>query len=95
VDRHALALLIPILALSIPVIGLFFRGLQRLAQTRLEMARLQAGGLGGTESELAGLRADVDDLRRELSEVQERVDFAERLLSQPREVNRPPGPGLS
>lgn len=93
-DRHALVLLIPILALSIPVIALVFRGLQRLAQTRLEMARLQAGGLGGAESELAGLRADVDDLRRELSEVQERVDFAERLLSQPREVSRAPSQGL-
>ena len=93
-DRHVLALLIPLLALSIPVVALIFRGLQRLAQTRLEMARLQAEGPAGVDSELAGLRADVDDLRRELGEVQERVDFAERLLSQPREAGRPPGVGL-
>jgi hypothetical protein len=30
-------------------------------------------------------------VRRELAEVQERLDFAERLLSQAREVDRLPG----
>ncbi|MEO8139967.1 MAG: hypothetical protein ABI742_09985 [Gemmatimonadota bacterium] len=86
-----LALLIPILALSIPVIAVLFKGLQRLADTRLEEARLHAGS-GGSGEELAGLRAEVEDLRRELSEVQERVDFTERVLSQPRDANRLPGP---
>ena len=85
-----LALLIPILALSIPVIAVVFKGLQRLAETRLEEARLHAGS-GGSPEELSGLRAEVDDLRRELSEVQERVDFTERVLSQPRDPNRLPG----
>ncbi|MDQ3137413.1 MAG: hypothetical protein M3Q93_07490 [Gemmatimonadota bacterium] len=90
-DRHSLALLIPILALTIPVIAMIFKGLNRLAQIRLEEARLRIGSLtGGAELELAGLRGDVDDLRRELSEVQERVDFAERLLSKPREAARSP-----
>jgi len=93
VDQHILALFIPILALSIPVLALVFRGLHRLAQTRLEEARIRAGSLGGADEELAALRAEVDDLRRELGEVQERVDFTERILSKPRDVDRPLGPG--
>jgi hypothetical protein len=38
-------MLIPILALSIPVIALIFRGLKDLARLRLEEARARAGGL--------------------------------------------------
>ncbi len=83
-DQHIIVLFIPILALSIPVIALLFRGLNRLAQTRLEEARVRAGSLSGADEELVALRAEVDDLRRELGEVQERVDFAERLLAQKR-----------
>jgi hypothetical protein len=83
VDQHILVLFIPILALSIPVLALVFRGLNRLAQVRLEEARIRAGSPGGADEELALLRAEVDDLRRELSEVQERVDFTERVLSKP------------
>ena len=37
------------------------------------------------------LREEVRDLRRELSEVQERLDFTERLLSRTREAERLPG----
>lgn len=94
-DQHILALFIPILALSIPVIALVFRGLNHQAQIRLEEARIRAGSLGGADDEVAALRAEVDDLRRELSEVQERVDFTERILSKPRETDRPPGPGAA
>jgi hypothetical protein len=94
-DQHILALFIPILALSIPVIALVSRGLNRQAQIRLEEARIRAGALGGGEEELAALRAEVDDLRRELGEVQERVDFTERILAKPRDPNPPPGPGAA
>jgi hypothetical protein len=34
------------------------------------------------------LEAEVGDLRRELSEAQERLDFAERLLAQDAEARR-------
>jgi hypothetical protein len=37
-----IALLIPIFALAIPLAGIIFFGLQRLARTRLEEARLRA-----------------------------------------------------
>ena len=37
------------------------------------------------------LRAEVEALRQELAELQERVDFAERLLAQRRDAGRLPG----
>lgn len=91
-DRQVIALLIPIFALAIPLAGIIFVGLQKLARTRLEEARLRAGVLEkGSEEEIAALREEVGELRRELGDVQERVDFAERLLSQAREGERLPG----
>ncbi len=42
----------------------------------------------GAPSDVAALRADVEDLRRELAEVHERLDFAERLLAKTREADR-------
>jgi hypothetical protein len=93
-DKQVLALLIPILALAIPVAGIVFHGLQRIARMRLEETRLKAGGLDrGVEVEIAALREDVADLRRDLGDVHERLDFAERVLSQAREVERLPGRG--
>jgi hypothetical protein len=91
-EKQVIALLIPIFALAIPLAGIVFFGLLKLARTRLEEARLRAGVLDrGAETEIAGLRDDVGDLRRELSELQERMDFAERLLSQARDMERLPG----
>lgn len=91
-EKQIIALLIPIIALAIPLAGVIFFGLQKLARTRLEEARLRAGTLDrGAETEIVALRDDVGDLRRELSDLQERMDFAERLLSQAREVERLPG----
>jgi hypothetical protein len=47
-------------------------------------------GTGGSErqAQLDELDAEVDQLRRELSEAQERLDFAERLLAQRPESRR-------
>jgi hypothetical protein len=91
-DKQVIALLIPIVALAIPLAGVIIYGLLRVARMRLEEARVNAGALGkGSEAEIAILRDEVGEVRRELGEVQERLDFAERLLSQAREVNRLPG----
>lgn len=90
--QHVLPFFIPIVALSIPLAGVIFFGLQKLARTRLEEARVRAGELGaGGEAELTALRDEVGDLRRELGELQERMDFTERMLTQAREMERLPG----
>jgi hypothetical protein len=44
-----------------------------------------AGRHGEADPETQRLRQDVDDLRAELAAVQERLDFAERLLSRGQE----------
>ena len=45
-------------------------------------------GLGEFQSRLEGLEAEVAELRQELSETQERLDFAERLLAKEPETRR-------
>ena len=92
-DRHALALLIPILALSIPVLGIALHGLQKYWRLRIEEARIRAGSLGaGAEAELSELRAELAHVREELAEVHERLDFTERLLARRADHDRLPGP---
>lgn len=67
-------------------------GLWAQGRLRLEEARWRGGALDtGSEVESAALRDEVGEVRRELGEVQERLDFAERLLSQAREGDRLPG----
>jgi hypothetical protein len=88
-DAGAIAVLIPIFALSIPIAGIIFHGLQKVARLRVEEARVRAGALDGpTATEVSALREEVGEVRRELAEVQERLDFAERLLTRGREAER-------
>ena len=64
-------------------------GLWAQRRMRSEEAHAPADALDqGSEGEIEALRDDVGDMRRELTEVQERLDFAERLLSQAREGDR-------
>jgi hypothetical protein len=46
---------------------------------------------GGAPAGDPGLAAEVDHLRGRLAEVEERLDFAERLLAQVREADQLPG----
>ena len=67
-------------------------GLWAQARIRLGEARSREGTLDkGNEVEIPALRDEVGEVRRELGEMHERLDFAERLLSQAREADRPPG----
>lgn len=75
----ALEVLIPIIA-----IGGFFGSVIAFILSRAYMAKLKAQGeaaqAGGGQGEVL---AAVDELRREVAELAERVDFAERLLAKP------------
>ncbi len=87
-DARALSMLIPIMALAIPVSAIIVGGLSKMWKMRLEEAKLRAGTLDSSaESELAQLRNEMDQVRGELAEVHERLDFTERLLA--RNADRP------
>jgi NAD(P)H-dependent flavin oxidoreductase YrpB (nitropropane dioxygenase family) len=93
-DRQTLALMIPIIAMLIPISAIVMAGMHRMARLRLEEARARAGVLpDGTLAELDQMHGELDQVRRELAEVQERLDFAERLLAQRHEPDRLPGKG--
>ncbi|HXM38657.1 MAG TPA: hypothetical protein VN908_08370 [Gemmatimonadales bacterium] len=84
-DRQTLALLIPIMALSIGLAATILRGLVRLQKAR------GAGGIPADEDFAARLDAveqEVGSLRQQLAEAQERIDFAERLLARPRDERK-------
>lgn len=69
-------------------------GLWAQRRMRLEEGPPRTDALGqGSGDEIAALRDEAGEVRRELSEVQERLDFAERMLSKAREVDRGPPPG--
>lgn len=74
------------LAVLIPLLFVFFSGLVVLSKTAIgkALARRIGGDVGNTpalEGEVRELRAEVDALRSELMETQERLDFAERLVA--------------
>jgi hypothetical protein len=52
-----------------------------------------AGRTGPDDAEVQSLRADVEDLRARLGETEERLDFAERLLSNQRDAEQLPRSG--
>ena len=70
---------------------LIFVGIPAL--TIIKVARMRASRLGSpapdVTARLEALESGVQDVQRELAETQERLDFAERLLSKAREDRRP------
>jgi len=84
-----LGVLIPIFAMAIPVAAVVMNGLQKIWRLRLEEARTRAGLVDGSAAnEMAALREDVEQMRHELDEVHERLDFTERALTQSRQRQR-------
>ena len=91
--------LVPIFGMITGVIttGLFFLGIVKLAQSQVgaALARRLQGHSAGADAEFAAelsyLRDQVDSLRNELTETQERLDFAERMLAKGRTPERLPG----
>ncbi len=80
-DKQTMALMIPVLALSIPVVAIIFGSLVKMAKFKAEASH---GALANPEMDhrLAALEDEVVTLREDLSETQERLDFTERMLAQ-------------
>ena len=85
-DNGTLALLIPVLALAIPVCAVIFGGLAKVARYRAEAA--SKGPSPEIDSRLQALEQEVSSLRQDLGETQERLDFTERLLARAKEDKR-------
>jgi len=77
-NPEAVAVLIPIVA-----IGGFFGLMIVRTLSKAYTAKLQAGNQAGAGSQARQeeLAATVEELRREVAELAERVDFTERLLA--------------
>jgi hypothetical protein len=86
-DRHALAILIPIIVMG-------FGGLISFSYTPLGRALAKRiGGQAGNpelEGRVGQLEADLDAVRHELEASHERIDFAERALAQVKEQRQLP-----
>lgn len=84
------------LAVMIPVLAVFFGGIVILSKTIIGQAiARRIGGHGWSETEhrrLEELEEEMGQLRQELVEAHERIDFTERLLASGRreaEADRP------
>lgn len=82
---NGIFVLIPIMVLGIAVAGIVSSSLLKLQRLRLEEAKLRAGDPGDVDD----LVSRVSTLQHQMAEMQERLDFAERILVQVRET-----PGL-
>ncbi len=78
----------------IPILAIFFVGMGMLSKTAIGQAI--ARRIGGhvadadVDERLLELRQDLDAVRHELAETQERLDFTERALAQVRDAQKLP-----
>ena len=77
-DPRALAVSIPIVA-----IGGFFAWMIALAVSKAYMEKLRLQSRGDAGAGLEDLRVALEQVRHEVAELAERVDFTERLLAKP------------
>jgi len=81
------------LAVLIPVMAVFFTGLLVLSRTAIGQALARRIGddrqlTEAAHRHLLELQTEVDALRIEVAETQERLDFAERLIARQSEGGR-------
>jgi Tfp pilus assembly protein PilO len=75
---NGLFVLIPIMFLGIGVAAIISSSILKMQRLRLEEARLRAGD----SADMNDLVRQVSALQHEVAELQERVEFAERMLAQ-------------
>jgi hypothetical protein len=73
------AQLILILVFAIPICGIIFSSLEKIARYKARAA----GGADTSElsARVQALESEMDGVRQQLAETQDRLDFAERLLA--------------
>ncbi|NOT10119.1 MAG: hypothetical protein HOP28_18150 [Gemmatimonadales bacterium] len=76
----------PMFALMIPILGILVGGLAIFVKSHIGHAlaeRIAGGGQGSAvlQEEVQTLRLEVESLRADLIETQERLDFTERLIA--------------
>ena len=81
--------LVLILVFAVPICGIIFSSLEKIARYKAKAA----GGpeTSGLSVRMQALESEMDGMRQQLAETQERLDFAERLLarSEPAKVPEP------
>jgi Tfp pilus assembly protein PilO len=86
---NGIFVLIPIMVLGIAVAGIVSSSLLKLQRLRLEEAKLRTGD----PRDIEDLAHQVSALQQDMIDMQERLDFAERMLTQVRELpGLPAGP---
>lgn len=90
-DKQTLAVMIPVIVMLIPLSAVILNGWQKIIKLRIEEAKVR-GAAPESVHEIEDLRTEVEQVRRELGEVQERLDFTERLLARNAERDKLPGP---
>ena len=90
-DKQTLAVMIPVIVMLIPLSAVVLNGWQKILKLRIEEAKVR-GASPESSHEIDDLRTDLEQVRRELGEVQERLDFAERLLARGAEREKLPPP---
>ena len=77
-----------VVALLIPIAAIVTGGMVKVAKVRESSRQSSRDADPALEARLAAIEQDLNAMRGELSETQERLDFTERLLSQAREGKR-------
>jgi hypothetical protein len=72
--------LVLLLIFAVPICGIIFSSLEKMAHYK---AKAAAGGdFAELSARLQTLEGEMDGVRQQLIDTQERLDFAERLLAQ-------------
>jgi len=89
-DKQTLAVMIPVIVMLIPLSAVILNGWGKIIKLRIEEAKVRGAPESGRE--IDDLRAEIEHVRRELGEMQERLDFTERLLAKNKDRDRLAGP---
>ena len=70
------------------LVAIAFSPIGRALADRIRGGPRRAPGGGGDSRELGQVTAELQDVRREVAELSERMDFSERMLAQQRDAQR-------